>query len=394
MKIAQVIPFFAPAWGFGGPVKVSFDLSRKLTKRGHKVTALTTDAYDHTKRINQVCEEIDGIKIMRFRNFSNYLAKNFNLFLPIGFGKYFRKHIEDYDIVHLHAFFTILNAVAATICIKSKTPYILHLHESPIPLPIFGKVFLKKVFNFLVGGKMLLGASRIFVLTAQEKKNVIDRYPMLEKKIVIIPNTIQIKNFANSNKTEIRKQYGIGKNEKIILSLSRLSRLKRIDLVIRSFSKIRDPLFRLLIVGPDEGNNKKQLEKLTAALDLQDKIIFWGPVEGKEKEDIYNLSDIYILLSEYESFSITCLEAIEHNLPVCLSNKVGVAKELLHFHCGILITEPSNAQKCSRKIKWGYNNRAKLKKNCQAALKQFDMENVINKTIGIYQQVINGGLAR
>lgn len=387
MKIAQIIPFFAPAWGFGGPVRVCFDISQEFVKKGHAVTVLTTDAYDHLKRINQVCEEIDGIKVIRFRNLSNRLAKGYNLFMPKEFKKYFKEHVKDYDIVHLHAFFTILNAVAAPICLKNKVPYVLHLHESPIPQKILGKVFLKKIFNALIGKKILFGASKILVPTSSEKKTIVDKFPILESKIEIIPNSIKATRVVEPDKAKLRKKYGFENEDKIILSLSRLSRIKRIDRALKNFSKIKDPDFKLLIVGPDEGGNQKKLERLCNDLKLQKKVIFWGAVEGKEKDDLYFLSDLYLLLSEYESFSMTCLEALQHGLPLCLSKEVGVASDLFRFECGIYITNPDDSSKSAFQLEEAYNNKAILAKNCSMALSQFDIEKILSKIFKIYRQV-------
>ena len=389
MKITHVIPFFAPAWGFGGPVRVCFDLSRRLVKKGHRVTVLTTDAYDYPKRINKVCEEIDGIRIIRFRNLSNKLAKSYNLYLPLGFYKYFGKHIKSYDIVHLHAFFTILNIIAATVCLKKKVHYILHLHESPVPQKILGKVWLKKIFNLLAGKKILYGASRILVPTSAEKQVISQNYPDLEKKIGIVPNSIPNTKVIEPDKTELRKKYGFRKEDKIILSLSRLSRIKRIDRALKIFSEIKDPDFKLLIVGPDEGSTRKKLERLCDDLSLQKRVIFRGVTEGKEKDDLYSLSDLYLLLSEYESFSMTCLEALQHNLPLCLSREVGVATDLFNFKCGVYITNPDNASKSAIQLERTYNNRQALAKNCERALKQFDIGAIANQVNSIYSKIIS-----
>jgi len=386
MKITHVIPFFAPAWGFGGPVRVCFDLSRRLVKKGHRVTVLTTDAYDYPKRINKVCEEIDGIRIIRFRNLSNKLAKSYNLYLPLGFYKYFGKHIKSYDIVHLHAFFTILNIIAATVCLKKKVHYILHLHESPVPQKILGKVWLKKIFNLLAGKKILYGASRILVPTSAEKQVISQNYPDLEKKIGIVPNSIPNTKVIEPDKTELRKKYGFRKEDKIILSLSRLSRIKRIDRALKIFSKIEDPDFKLLIVGPNERDTQKKLEQLCNSLSLQKRITFWGATEGKEKADIYSMSDLYLLLSEYESFSMTCLEALQHKLPLCLSKEVGVAQDLFRFKCGVYITDPNNASKSALELIRAFNERILMAENCQAALSQFDIVKIIDKIDRIYHQ--------
>jgi len=51
MEILQVVPYFPPAYTFGGPVKVVYEISRELAKRGHDVTVYTTDVKDFNSRL-------------------------------------------------------------------------------------------------------------------------------------------------------------------------------------------------------------------------------------------------------------------------------------------------------------------------------------------------------
>lgn len=389
MKILQVIPFFVPAWGFGGPVRVCFDISRKLIGQGHAVTVLTTDAYDQEHRIKKHRESINGISIIRFPNISNKIAKGFNLYLPLGFKKYFAKHVREYDIVHLHAFFTYQNVVASMICRKYKIPYILHLHESPLPKRILGKVLIKKVFNSLYGKKIINGASCIFALTSAEKEDLISHYPNLKNRVEIIPNGIEIKKTDEIDKRNLREKYRFDPDAKIFLSVSRLARIKRIDLLIRAFAELqkKEEGSMLLIVGPDEGDNQKKLLGLCNTLNIAKNVVFAGTVDGNEKDDIYNLSDVYVLMSDYESFSLTCLEALQHNLPLCLSKNIGVAHDVLQLGCGILATAPENAKETASKLQISYNKRKALSKNCRSALNQFEIDNIVRKIINIYSRI-------
>ena len=74
MNILQVIPYFVPAWDYGGPVQVAYRVSREMIKRGHEVTVYTTDTLKANSRIEKTEEVIDGIKVKRFSNLSNFLA--------------------------------------------------------------------------------------------------------------------------------------------------------------------------------------------------------------------------------------------------------------------------------------------------------------------------------
>ena len=77
MRVLQVIPYFYPAWSFGGPVRSVYHISRELAKRGHEITVYTTNAFD-TKRnfkIRKTGTYIDGICVRFFRNVFNLQGK-------------------------------------------------------------------------------------------------------------------------------------------------------------------------------------------------------------------------------------------------------------------------------------------------------------------------------
>lgn len=387
MKIAHITPFFAPAWSYGGPVRVCFDLARAQFRLGNRVTVLTTDAYDHTRRIDKVCEVMDKVKVYRFRNLSNRLAKRFNLYLPIGFARYFKKHARYFDIVHLHSFFTYQNVVCSRYCKKYKVPYVLHLHEMPIPLPLFKKTLIKKIFNFIFGKKILYGASKIFVSSQMEKKRLHRFMPELDAKVEIVLNPVVFS--KNKAAGSHREKFGLKKKDKVFLFVGRLSFIKGLDRLILAFAHLakKDASYKLVIAGPDEGERSK-LEKSIAKLKISKNVIFTGFVEGGEKEQLYALSDVFVLFSYYEAFAIVVLEAIAHSLPVCLSEEVGVAGEIESFGCGKILRNAENSKRCATGLKWVYDNKERLAKNCKPALSQFSQAKITNQIISIYCQVI------
>ena len=85
MRILQIVPRYAPAWAFGGGVRMTFELARQWVKSGHQVTVYTSDQLDSRQRCAKSDDVIDGIHIRRFRNPHNFLAARFAfLFLYRG----------------------------------------------------------------------------------------------------------------------------------------------------------------------------------------------------------------------------------------------------------------------------------------------------------------------
>lgn len=383
MKILQVIPYFAPSWSFGGPVKVCYQISKELINEGNQVTVWTTDAADQNKPITRLCEVLDNISVKRFRNLLPSLTHGYNVFTPLGFYGYAKKEIVNYDLVHCHSFFTYQNIVIRRLCKTKKIPYIIHLHEMPVPHPLLGKRIIKVMFNFFFGKNILRDAAKIIVVSTREKDILSQYLPDISKKIEVVPNPIE--HYETKSKNIIKE-----KNEKVILYLGRLSFIKAIDKLIKAFGELlkRDDSYRLVIAGPDENGNLVKLVGLAAELKISDKIEFTGMVSDRQKEEIFGRSDIFALFSDYESFSVATLEALQHGLPCCLSKNIGIADQVKNAGCGIIMEDTESSAKCALSLELTYKMRYKLSENCSGILSLFELPVITKSIINIYKGII------
>lgn len=319
MRILQVIPYFVPAWGYGGPIPVCYELSKKLVENGHSVTVCTTDAYDNSSRIWNRKEKLDGINIIRFRNISNYLAWYHNLFIPVGFINFIKKNLKNYDVVHLHDYRTLQNAVISYYAYKYKIPYVLQPHGTTYI--ILKKYKLKKLFDKKFGYEIIKKANAILVLNETEAKNL-EKMGAGKNKIKIVPNGIDVRKFNNlPPKGTFRNKYSIDKNEKLILYVGRIHKSKGIDTLLKSFAELLHilPTSKLVLVGPDDGY-MEEMETIANKLKISGKVIFTGFVPHEEKVAAYVDADVFVTPS-FSGFPVTFLEAMTVGLPIITTNK-------------------------------------------------------------------------
>lgn len=155
LKILHVLPYFYPAWAYGGVPRVAFELTKELARIGHEVTVYTTDVFDRSSRICGIDYGIqvivDGVKVVYFKNLSNRLVYDLQLFLPLGLRKKIKETLPDFDIVHLHSHRHFLNNVVRYHAKKIKKPYLLSAHGTVTQIE--RRFFLKTVFDIFLGGK-------------------------------------------------------------------------------------------------------------------------------------------------------------------------------------------------------------------------------------------------
>ncbi|HPM28097.1 MAG TPA: glycosyltransferase family 4 protein [bacterium] len=390
MNILHVIPYYEPAWGFGGPVIVCSNIVKELARRGYNVTVLTTDALDSKRRIKKLKTTTNNVKVRRLPNLSTYLAKEQNIYLPKGLNKWLKNNICDFELVHIHSFFTLLTVLSVFWCGKKAVPFILHLHESPIPSSLVGRQAIKKTFNFFFGKRILHHAKKIIVVSEKEKDLIVENMPELRKHIVVVNNPVSKIN-NTITKAQARRKLLISPAVKLILCVGRVSHVKRLDLAINALSYLlkRDHNYRLFIVGASERKEKDRLFYIVRKNKLANQVKFCGLVDNSMVRKYYiRAADILVSLSEYESFGVNVVEALLGKLPVCVSPAItSVAYKVDKAGCGVTVKDPQNHALVANQI----DKFIAKKINASAfhlVTKEFEPSTIINKIELLYREVV------
>ncbi|MEK6589141.1 MAG: glycosyltransferase [Nitrospinota bacterium] len=398
MKILHIVPYFYPAWSYGGTPKVVFELCRELVRKGHNITVYTTDVFDKDKRLDikrgegPGCQEaeVDGIKVKYFKNISNRIAFNQKVFLSPGMAIAFKKNLHHFDMVHLHEFRTLQNAAAYFYLTRYKIPYILSAHGSV--LRIMEKGFLKGLFDISIGFKILKSMKRAVAVSKIEVGQYINM-GVPEDKISLIPNGIDLSEFKNAGqlKGKFRGRYGLS-DKKIILFIGRLNPIKGIDFLLNTFAILsrEDKDTILVIAGPDDGY-KKEIQKLLNLFKMNRRLLLIDGLYGEDKIAALVDADIFVYPSRHEIFGITPLEAIACQTPIVITENCGIADFLREVDGGIMVgyQDISQLLKAIRNI---LNNREDAKnmtlRGHELIRKDFNWDSISEKTIGLYRSIL------
>jgi len=340
MKVLLVSATFPPRQ-FGGMTASSHMLAKHLVKRGHKVTVYTTDIRDRQSRIPRAkgAQKVDRIEVHYFRNISNWLASQ-RLYSPLGMITAIRKELGNFDVIHLNEYRSLPSIIVHYYAQKYDVPYVLQAHGSLAR--VMSKQRLKKIFDSIWGYRLLQDAARLIALTPMEAEQY-QSFGVDKAKIETVPNGIDLAEFEKlPPRGKFRKKYGVAPDQKMVLYLARLHKIKGPDLLVRAFASIASRLkdARLVIVGPDEGY-LPALKKLVKELDIERNIHFIGPLHGKEKLEAYVDADVYVLPSIYETFPIAAIEASACGIPVILTEYCGAAG-MIDGQAGLVVSYDTN----------------------------------------------------
>ncbi|MCI0530557.1 MAG: glycosyltransferase [candidate division Zixibacteria bacterium] len=177
--------------------------------------------------------------------------------------------------------------------------------------------------------------SAIVAVSAAVRRHVLEGNPRASNNVLVIENGVEIKELAlGPNQSRIRNKFRI-------VSVGRLHRIKRFDVLVKAVQMLRDKLgdFEVLIVG--EGENRKNLEALISDLGVEEKVELVGDKPNIEVLALLRRSDLYVQCSDWEGFGLAVAEAMAQSLPV-IAASVGGLKDLINTGVDGLLIPPSD----------------------------------------------------
>jgi len=257
------------------------------------------------------------------------------------------------------------------------------------------KKMKKDFYMNIIGKKILKKAKFIHLLTQEEKEQFLEFYPEFENKVRIIPNGLDLSQFEiDLNKSDLINKYPQLKNKKIILFLSRINWIKGLDILIPAFAKLynEDKNYHLLIVGKDDGDGyEKKVRQWVNDYGLIDAVTFTGLLTGKDKLMAFYGSDLFVLPSYSENFGVAVVEAMACGIPIVVSDKVGISREIIQYNAGTIVK--TNVEDVYNGIKNVFSNLDKAKEMALNGKKMvhnlYDINKVADEMIKMYQEAID-----
>lgn len=388
MKICLLSWEFPPRI-VGGIARHVFGLARALAKSGNDVGVVTLDfpgAPDY--------EEVEGFRVYRSKTevgHPNFLtwAFLFNHFLE----KRLAAANKDFgfDLIHIHDWLVGPAGVGFKHFLNK--PLVCTMHSTE-----HGRSSLHDPDSFMIDGMewwACYEASRIIVTSNSMKGEVCGHFHVSDEKVEVIPNAIDLEKYdVGVDRWGVRRRFGVGDHEKMVLYVGRLVPQKGIEYLIRAIPRIswRFPEAKFVIVG--EGWMRGHLEWLADQSGQRWRINFTGFVSEEDLVALTKSADVMVVPSVYEPFGIVALEGMAAGVPVVASQVGGLAEVVEHDKTGVYVYSRSPDS-----IAWGVERvlsdqgyRDWLVKNAyEAARSRFSWEAVAARTVEVYKRVLGEG---
>ena len=208
----------------------------------------------------------------------------------------------------------------------------------------------------------------------------------IKKEIKVITNFIDNTEFDDFNECS-RRQFATD-DEKILIHVSNLRPVKRIEDVLEIFKDVEKHVKSKLIIIGEGPDMEKVNEFLEENPHLISKIRLLGKVNDLYR--ILQLSDLFLLPSEQESFGLAALEAMAAQTPVISSNAGGIPEVNIQGETGYL-AEIGNVKAMSNyaiKLLSNDDLLQEMKNNAKKQAIKFDLKNILPLYEQMYDETL------
>jgi len=378
LKILQLVHTLDPS--VGGVAAAVVSLSRGMAERGHKIDIVVLDDPDAPwlRDIGLTVHAL-GAGPTSYRYSSKLLP-------------WLKEHGGNYDRVVVNGIWQYLSFAAWLRYAGSATPYFVFPHGMLDPWfkEAFPLKHLKKWLYWPWSDYRVLRDACAVIFTSEEERLLARKsFWLYRARERVSPLGVASPTPASPQSHEsFFVRFPQLRNKRILLFLGRLHPKKGCDILIDAFAQIADESVSLVFAGPDQVGWQVELQRRVNSLNLGSRVVFTGMLQGETKQAAFDVADVFVLPSHQENFGMAVVEALAVGLPVLISIRVNIWREIEQDRAGYV--EPDDFSGTVRLLnRWvaaPQSVRDGLRVNARRC---FEQRFELNKAVDSLLQVLN-----
>lgn len=225
-------------------------------------------------------------------------------------------HKDEFDVIHAHDWLTYMAGIAAKRL--SGKPLVVHVHATSFDRSSDNNIDTR-VYDIEKRG--MEAADKVITVSDLTRNIVITKYGIDPSKVVTVHNAVDFSGRSNVNVER-------GVKDKVVTFLGRITFQKGPEYFIEAAAKVLKICDNVRFVMAGSGDMMNRSIRQVARLGISDRFHFTGFLRGKEVQEMFALSDVYVMPSVSEPFGISPLEAMRTGVPSVISKQSGAAEVL------------------------------------------------------------------
>jgi glycosyltransferase involved in cell wall biosynthesis len=378
LKILQLVHTLDPK--AGGVAAAVLDLSRGLARRGHKIEIVALDDPGAPWLANiELPGQALGAGLTNYRYSSKLLP-------------WLKEHGGDYDRVIVNGIWQYLSFAAWRRFAGSRIPYFVFPHGMLDPwfketFPL--KHFKKWLYWPWADYRVLRDAAAVIFTSEEERLLARKSFWLYRAREKVSPLGVETPAPVSSEAREIfLEQFPQLRSKRILLFLGRLHPKKGCDILMDAFAQVSDDSVALMLAGPDQVGWQPELQQRAEHLKLSSRVIFAGMLQGEMKRAALATADAFVLPSHQENFGMAVVEALAAGLPVLISNRINIWREIDQDRAGYV--EPDDFSGTARLLQRWIGAPEGVREDMRAnARRCFKQRFEINKAVDSLLEILN-----
>jgi glycosyltransferase involved in cell wall biosynthesis len=301
-----------------------------------------------------------------------------------------RQQTRSFDVVHIHAIWNYPTWSAMREALRAGVPYLVAPQGSLEDWALGRSRYLKGLYAALFEKPLFDRAAGIQALTAAEAEQC--RAYGIKSPAMILANGVDLPRIdASGQPADLRAEFGLPQDERLLLFLGRLFPKKGLDILIAALGQLigtRDDI-TLLIAGHDAGTGyEHEVRTMLAACGVVHKARFLGELHGDRKFQVLRGVDAFALTSYSEGLPIAVLEAMAAARPVIVTPGCNIPE--VKEHAAGWICEP-DAPACAQTLQQAFEHEQELRRRGQNARRlieqRFTWDRIAQSSLEIYHRM-------
>lgn len=254
--------------------------------------------------------------------------------------RWLAEHVSACDVAVVHGLWQYHGYAARRSCRRAGVPYVVFPHGMLDPW--FKRTYplkhLKKWLYWPWGEyRVLRDAARVLFTAEEERRAARESFWLYQANEAVVGfGTVTPPADAEVQRAAFRERFPQLTSQRLLLFLGRIHPKKGCDLLMRAFAKHGGDR-HLVMAGPDPDNLRPHLEALAG--DAAHRITWTGMLTGDAKWGAVRCAEAFILPSHQENFGVAVVEALACGVPVLISNRVNIWREITSDGAGLSATD-------------------------------------------------------
>ncbi|ACA39568.1 N-acetyl-alpha-D-glucosaminyl L-malate synthase BshA [Lysinibacillus sp. fkY74-1] len=359
----------------GGSGVIATELGKMLAERGHEIHFITSSV---PFRLNKIYPTVFFHEV-EVNNYSVFQYSPYDIALASKMADVIKD--EELDVLHVH--YAIPHAVCAVLAREMSgrdIGIVTTLHGTDIS--VLGQ-------DSTLSQAIKYGIDKSDIVTTVSHALKEQTYELIDtvKPIETIYNFVDEREYFPRNSRNLKEQFGIQEDEKVLIHVSNFRKIKNLPHIIEAFMKIRANVkAKLLLVG-DGPEKHRVMDQVKESPYMKD-VLFLGKQENLA--ELYAISDLKLLLSQQESFGLVLLEAMACGVP-CIGTNVGGIPEVIEHGVDGFIVDLGDTETVAEYAVQLLQDEEKLLRFREAAIRavgdKFHSSKIVEQYENLYEKV-------